>query len=154
VSDVRQAIKDMKLSPDDTYRDRDWLYKHYVEEQLSSVKMAEMVGCARSTIQHWLNKHDIQMRSKSEAMTIRYSGEHSPTPTTWPDDCIPPAFEPPLTRHRGGKCAVCEHIAYCDRIKNEESVMPYPCQAIRLSDIIGLWMEEPARLIELFERYT
>lgn len=45
------------------YRDEDWLREQYVGKQQSSLEIAEICECHPSTIQKWLNKHNIKTRS-------------------------------------------------------------------------------------------
>lgn len=54
--------------PDDTrYRDAEWLREQYCEKALSSYEIAEKVGCADVTVRRWMDKHEIERRSFSEA---------------------------------------------------------------------------------------
>jgi len=51
----------------DKYKDRDWMYEHYVVLQESSTVMAKIAGCGRITILNWLHRFDIPVRSSFEA---------------------------------------------------------------------------------------
>nr|ADE29205.1 HNH endonuclease [uncultured virus] len=53
------------------YKDKEWLRVRYIDEQLSTREIAELADCSAPTIQNWLDKHDIEKRSKSEAAKIR-----------------------------------------------------------------------------------
>ena len=41
------------------YESRDWLYKRYVIEKHSIIKMAKEAGCSHMTIQRFLEKNGI-----------------------------------------------------------------------------------------------
>jgi len=56
--------------PED-YRDKQWLEEKYHGEQLSSAEIAGLCDCTKTTILTWLDRHDIEKRSKSEAAKIR-----------------------------------------------------------------------------------
>lgn len=47
--------------------DKDWLYQKYIIEELSTYKIAEIIGCQQETVARWLKRHDIPIRSGSEA---------------------------------------------------------------------------------------
>ena len=49
------------------YRDKSWLEEHYNVKRLSTIRMAEIAQCSLSTIQYWMDKHEIKIRSLSEA---------------------------------------------------------------------------------------
>lgn len=49
------------------YKNRDWLYEHYVVLQESTYDIAQKAGCDRETIRRWLHKFDISVRSIFEA---------------------------------------------------------------------------------------
>ncbi len=54
------------------YRDKDWLIEHYVRQDLSRRKCAEMAGCIPDTISYWLERHGIPRRTISEAMKVAH----------------------------------------------------------------------------------
>lgn len=61
-----RAVKDKQ------YRDRDWLYQHYVTEKYSGAEIAYLlVGCHPSTIYYWLKKHKIPVRTSSETQALK-----------------------------------------------------------------------------------
>ena len=51
--------------------DKEWLYQKYIVEKLSTVKIAKIIGCQQETVSKWLKRHEIPIRSGSEA----HSGE-------------------------------------------------------------------------------
>jgi 5-methylcytosine-specific restriction endonuclease McrA len=48
--------------------DREWLYQKYWTEDLSTLKIAEIVGCHFSTVSRALERKGIQIRTLSEAL--------------------------------------------------------------------------------------
>jgi len=48
------------------YKDKDWLHRQYVENKLSTLKIAELCKTGGSTIAYWLKNHEIKSRSKAE----------------------------------------------------------------------------------------
>jgi len=56
---------------DGKHKDKEWLEKKYVEEQLSQKEISNIVGVSKGNIKYWLEKHDIPIRSKSDAAKIR-----------------------------------------------------------------------------------
>ena len=44
------------------YRDADWLYKEYVENNKTMAEIATMCDTTPMTIHHWLKKHGIESR--------------------------------------------------------------------------------------------
>ena len=52
------------------YKNRRWLKKQYIKNELSARDIGKMVGCATSTITRWLRRHTIPMRSRSEALKL------------------------------------------------------------------------------------
>ena len=53
------------------YHDEGWLREKYLDEKLSTREIADKADCTAPTIQDWLDRHDIEKRSKSEAAKIR-----------------------------------------------------------------------------------
>jgi len=49
------------------FRNREWLYKKYWEEELNLRQIAEICGVCKCTIKFWFNKFDILRRSGSES---------------------------------------------------------------------------------------
>lgn len=62
---------DKNAAKDGQHKDRDWLREKYVTEELSQKEIGDMAGVHKGTIKYWLDKHDIDIRSKSEAAEIR-----------------------------------------------------------------------------------
>jgi len=48
------------------YKDRDWLHQQYNIEGLSCFKISKICGCGQGTINYWIKKHDIEIRTPSE----------------------------------------------------------------------------------------
>ena len=48
------------------YRDKEWLYKKYIEEKLTTTKIGELCKSHNSTICNWLKKYNIPIRTTSE----------------------------------------------------------------------------------------
>jgi len=44
------------------YKNREWLQEHYVKKELSSLKIAEQIGCSFQTVCRWLSEFDIPRR--------------------------------------------------------------------------------------------
>jgi hypothetical protein len=44
------------------YEDRDWLYQKYVEEDMTTTAIADLLGCSHQTIWLWLKKFNIPRR--------------------------------------------------------------------------------------------
>jgi len=69
--EIRSSYE-MNVEADDTsYRDREWLTAQYHDEEKSKQVIADECGVAESTIQHWMNKFDIDARSLSDAQEQR-----------------------------------------------------------------------------------
>lgn len=58
------------------YRDKEWFFHQYKVLKKSTTEIAEENGWGRRTIATWLDKHDIEARSKSEALQTKMT----PTP--------------------------------------------------------------------------
>jgi hypothetical protein len=60
------------------YQDKDWLYEKYVVQELSTVEIAkayreqENKWCDPNTISRWLKKHQISVRTLTEAQQLRH----------------------------------------------------------------------------------
>ena len=48
------------------YQDREWLYKKYINERLTTLKISLLCGVHPTTICNWLKKYNITIRSNSE----------------------------------------------------------------------------------------
>jgi hypothetical protein len=156
-------IPDMRLHPDDSYRDYDWLYEHYVNQQLSTTDIAGLVGCSRSVIVRWLDKLGVPTRSKSEAIALakeqqrELTGDpNAPKHRPWPEACLPPTADivnvHRYKNHIDGKCGSCSEYDYCHQLMIEDSPVPYPCMAAVFSDIEAMWNEDPMLLVEFIKR--
>jgi len=44
------------------YQDNNWLYEHYIVQQLSTLKIADIAKCSSATIQSWLVRYNIPRR--------------------------------------------------------------------------------------------
>ena len=53
------------------HKDKEWLRQKYVDEKQSQKEIAEIAGVHKGTVKYWLDKHGIDIRSKSEAAKIR-----------------------------------------------------------------------------------
>ena len=49
------------------YRDRDWLYTEYWVNERSAPNMARECGVTKRVIHYWMEKHNIPLRTLSEA---------------------------------------------------------------------------------------
>jgi transposase-like protein len=50
----------------ETLRDADELNRLYHDEKLSTIKIADKLGISASTVHHWMEKHGIERRSKTD----------------------------------------------------------------------------------------
>ncbi len=53
------------------WKNRDWLYHKYEVEKLSRKQISEICGCSEVNIQYWMNKFEIKVRSRSEALFFK-----------------------------------------------------------------------------------
>lgn len=51
--------------------DREWLAAEYVDKCRSAAEIADEIGCTEPGIRYWLRKHDIPIRSISEARSVK-----------------------------------------------------------------------------------
>lgn len=49
-------------------RNRDWLYKKYIDDKLSLNQIGKLIGCNHSAVRNALIKHKINIRSKGEGL--------------------------------------------------------------------------------------
>lgn len=156
--DAKAMIESMRVKPSESYRNEEWLRHHYEDMELSTNDIADIVGCSKSTILHWMGKFGIEGRSKSESVGIAKerirqatgnpnARRHSPTHTTWPSNVIPPAYQDDLG------CRKCPHREECHEMESHEYYMPLLCQSITLEDVLAIWDRDPTLLIELLRRY-
>ncbi len=55
------------------YKNKEWLYNKYINEELSQERVGKLCRASQNTIWKWLHKHNIKPRSKSEAFHLRYA---------------------------------------------------------------------------------
>jgi hypothetical protein len=55
----------MVIEVNELYKDKNWLYDKYVNEQLSTYQIAEILSVSHQTIWKWLKKFNIQSRPRS-----------------------------------------------------------------------------------------
>jgi len=67
----RERGEGYRVSSPEKYRDKEWLEEKYHEERLSTSEIGELCDCHKQTIKLWLEKHDIEKRSRSEAAKVR-----------------------------------------------------------------------------------
>ena len=53
------------------YRNKDWLEKQYLDNQLSSIQIAKLCDCVGITIRRWLKKLNISIRSSGESNHLK-----------------------------------------------------------------------------------
>lgn len=64
------------------YKNKEWLYKKYIIEKLSTCEIAKIFDCSDANIRNWLIKFNIPRRKLKECHTKKYNkGEHP--------NCIP-----------------------------------------------------------------
>lgn len=51
------------------YTDADWLREQYWDQEKTVAEISELAGVSGTTIKRWMNRHDIETRSFSEAQT-------------------------------------------------------------------------------------
>jgi transcriptional regulator with XRE-family HTH domain len=67
------------------YKNKEWLQQHYLEQERSMADIGAEFGVSKETVKYWLKKHDISIRSPSEAAEIR-AEEHPHTVGNAPDE--------------------------------------------------------------------
>jgi len=67
------------MDPSVTYKNYDWMYQKYIVEELSTPKIADVVGCGSTTVFRWLRKLGIRPRSRSEACRGNKNHNHGTT---------------------------------------------------------------------------
>lgn len=65
------------------YKNKEWLYKKYIEEELTGTDIGKIVGCNRHTITNWLKRFNIPTRNNSTSKLCkgywnRVSGKNNP----------------------------------------------------------------------------
>ena len=66
---VRRKLKGFKNK---FLRDKDWLYKRYIEEKLTSYEVAKLASSNQRSVLHALGFHGIKTRTVSEAAVNRF----------------------------------------------------------------------------------
>lgn len=56
--------------------DRDWLEQKYLNEKLSTHKIASLLGCGAKTISLRLHEYNIPVRTKGDAVKLNRTGEY------------------------------------------------------------------------------
>lgn len=69
-----QFVKGSHWRPEQPFRDKEWLQKHYIELEQSASEIAAMFGVTDGAIHFWLHKHGIPRRSISEARKVKHWG--------------------------------------------------------------------------------
>jgi len=70
---------DKNASKGGKHKNEEWLRKKYVDEKLSQKEISDLTDVHKGTVKYWLDKHDIEVRDKSEAAEIRAERY----PNTW-----------------------------------------------------------------------
>lgn len=65
-----------KVSPIETYKNKDWLYQKYIKERLSMWEIAKLINRDHSSIHYWLRKFNIPTRTLSEAREGKFFGKN------------------------------------------------------------------------------
>ena len=65
--------RDVWENKDTPWRDKETLYRLYIEEELSLQEVAEKLGCDDRTVRDWMKKHEIPTRSVSESVSRWHS---------------------------------------------------------------------------------
>ena len=68
-----KGIKTNTHSHNSLCLDKDELYDLYITQGLSTTDIATLKNCSVTTIQNWLHRHNIQMRSNSESVRLNRS---------------------------------------------------------------------------------
>jgi len=69
--DIEQRGAGYRPEEPEKYRDKEWLEDKYHGERLSTSEIGDICDCSKQTIKLWLEKHNIEKRSRSEAAEIR-----------------------------------------------------------------------------------
>ena len=82
------------------YKDAEWLREKYIDDRRSMADIASEFGVSKETIKYWLKKHDIDIRSHSDAAKQRVESH----PHSIPDNT---KKHPSIYRRRGYNVAKC-----------------------------------------------
>ena len=69
-----QFLKGTHWRPHQSFREREWLVREYVELGRSIGEIAIACNCTEPAIRHWLKKHGIPRRTVSEARALKHWG--------------------------------------------------------------------------------
>jgi len=69
--------------PHQKFREKDWLWQKYVEEELSMGDIASMFNVTEGAIKFWLDKHQIPKRTVQEARQVKKWGLDGPDNPMW-----------------------------------------------------------------------
>lgn len=70
---------DLSQYGDEPWEDRELLEELYIEEQLGGRDISIVLNCSGATISKWLDKHGIEKRSRSQAVSLGH-GKHNYVP--------------------------------------------------------------------------
>jgi len=59
----------------ENYRDKEWLYQKYWNEEMSQSEIADVCDCSDETIRRWMERHGIEKRDSSEAISLSWEGD-------------------------------------------------------------------------------
>lgn len=68
---------------DTPWRDESRLYDLYWEDGLDQGEIADELGCSRSTVKKWFNKHGLETRTQSEVVRLAHKKQDDDSP--WRD---------------------------------------------------------------------
>jgi G:T-mismatch repair DNA endonuclease (very short patch repair protein) len=91
------------------YKDKEWLSRKYVEEGLSLHQIGKMCGVDAKNIQYWMNKFDLPIRSKKDAVVKHFADNKVHYYNTC-GNCSKPFAVADLSKTRPGSKAF---INYC-----------------------------------------
>jgi len=66
------SIMELKITMEKYYKDRNWLFQKYANENLGICKIGDMLGASSSTISNWLHKLNIPVRKPGRHLIERY----------------------------------------------------------------------------------
>jgi len=66
-----RKLQDERGMLEKLYRDRDWLYKKYITEELPISKIAKLCNASNNGIWYWLKKFNIKRRTLEQAQRLR-----------------------------------------------------------------------------------
>jgi hypothetical protein len=63
---------DIEIADEYPYRDRELMETLYVEEELSQNEISAILDCSSGSVANWLERHGIESRSLSDAISLSY----------------------------------------------------------------------------------